>query len=280
MKRKVFFLVFLLSFFVYAKDYRYGIVKDERGYTEVKTSNGKVNARLKNNTLVYIEKSEGGWAKVSSKTEYYTGEKYIENVEGYIAEDKLSYEFGPVVYVSTDVACDNTTLEKLMLKKKMDYENFSVIGHYLENQVNRYEVNRYKDKGYEYTVKADPVLEYTSILRLNNGLEMKVSEDYDFYISELKYKKININDEKVPVLGQFVPDTSIGGINRIEILENKNHTYIRIPGEQEKDGCSIKNEDRVLIFKDNDLEFLFDIVYENITKVREFDKWRKVTEKE
>ena len=104
-------------------------------------------------------------------------------------------------------------------------------------------------------------MEYTNILKISNGLELKISEDYESYISELKYKKININDEKEPVLGQFIPDTSISGVNRIEVLENKNYTYIKIPGENEGKGCSIEAKDRIFVFKGSKLDFSFDIIY-------------------
>ena len=118
----------------------------------------------------------------------------------------------------------------------------------------------------------------TNILKISNGLELKISEDYESYINGLKYKKININAEKEPALGQFVPDTSILGIKRIVVLENKNYTYIKIPGEDEGKGCSIEARDRIFVFKDSIPDFSFDIIYKNITDVREFDKWIKVKE--
>lgn len=279
MRKIVVFLLVSISFFVYSDNYKYGIVKDTRGYSEVRETaavGGKITAKIKNNTLVHIEKTEGSWVKISAKTEYYDKGKYSETVEGYIPSDKLSYEFGPVVYVDTDAACDNVTIKKLVLKNKINYENFNILAYYLEKQT-----NEYREHGYNYTVKTDPAEEYSSILKISNGLEMKITEDYEFFISELKYKKININSEKEPDLGQFVPDTSISGVNRTEILENKNYTYIKIPVAVEKErdsGCSIEDEEKVFIFKDNKLASLFDIVYENITKTREFDKWIKVKE--
>ena len=276
MRKIVVLLVFLLSFSAFSENYRYGIVKDNKGYTEVResgNSSAKINAKLKNNTFVYIDNIEGNWAKISAKTEYYENKEYSETVDGYIMKDKLSYEFGPVIYKSTDGACDNVSVEKLVLKNKKNYEDFGVIAYYLENSTNRYEGH-----GYSYSVKSDSAMEYTNILKISNGLELKISEDYESYISELKYKKININDEKEPVLGQFVPDTSISGVNRIEVLENKNYTYIKIPGENEGHGCSIEAKDRIFVFKDSKLDFSFDITFEDITNVRDFSKWVKVKE--
>ena len=279
MKKAVVLLIFLFSFCIFSKVYEYAVIKDARGYTEVmenKNNKGEVKAKLKNNTLVRIEESnnsDGKWAKISAKTEYYENKKYVENIDGYVMRDKLSYEFGPVIYRSTDGACDNVLVEKLVLKNKKNNEDFGVIAYYLENSTNRYEGHRYS-----YSVKSDPDMEYTNILKISNGLELKISEDYESYINGLKYKKININAEKEPVLGQFVPDTSILGIKRIVVLENKNYTYIKIPGEDEGKGCSIEARDRIFVFKDSIPDFSFDIIYKNITDVREFDKWIKVKE--
>lgn len=276
MKKTVILLLALLSFFVFSENYKYGVVKDAKGYTEVRengNSGAKISAKLKNNTFVYIGKSEGDWVRVSAKTEYYENGKYSETVEGYITKDKLSYEFGPVIYISTDAACDNVTVEKLILKNKMNYENFSVLAYYLENRANRYEGHNYS-----YSVKSDPAMDFTNILNISNGLELKVSQDYELYISGLKYKKININNEKESVLGEFVPDTSILGVNGIEVLENKNYTYIRIPGETVGKGCTMEARDRAFAFRDSKLDFSFDLVYKNITSTREFDKWVKVKE--
>ena len=279
MKKAVVLLIFLFSFCIFSKVYEYAVIKDTRGYTEVmenKNNKGEVKAKLKNNTLVRIEESnnsDGKWAKISAKTEYYENKKYVENIDGYVMRDKLSYEFGPVIYSSTGGACDNVLVEKLVLKNKKNNEDFGVIAYYLENSTNRYEGHRYS-----YSVKSDPDMEYTNILKISNGLELKISEDYESYINGLKYKKININAEKEPALGQFVPDTSILGIKRIVVLENKNYTYIKIPGEDEGKGCSIEAKDRIFVFKDSIPDFSFDIIYENITDVREFDKWIKVKE--
>ena len=274
MRKIVVFLVFLVSFSLFAENYKYGIIKDARGYTEVKesgNSSAKIRAKLKNNTFVYIEKTEGEWVKISSRTEYYDNGKYLESVDGYIMKDKLSYEFGPAIYMGVTTDCDSTTAEKLIMKNKMNYEDFGVIVYYLENGMTGYDGH-----GYSYSVKPDPAAEFTSILKISNGLELKISEDYESFISELKYKKINIDSEKDTVLGEFVPDTSVSGINNIKILENKARTYIKIPSETKGEGCSIEAKDRVFIFKDNKLNLSFDMISENISNTREFNKWIKV----
>ena len=148
MKKIVVLLVFLFSFCVFSKEYEYAVIKDERGYTEVMESSNthaKVRAKLKNNTLVRIEEnneSEGEWLKISTKTEYVENTKYTENADGYVMKDKLSYEFGPVIYVSSSTECDNTTLTKLVLKNKMDYDHFSILADYIQNSASYYKRNK------------------------------------------------------------------------------------------------------------------------------------------
>ena len=156
----------------------------------------------------------------------------------------------------------------------MDYDDFSVLADYIQNNANNYESN----KSSSYSVKRDSAEEYIYILKINNGLELRLTEDYDIYISGLKYKKININNEKIPVLSEFVPDTSISGINSINIFEDKNYTIINIPVEIKGDGCSIESGNKIFMFKDNNLTFTADMIYENISSVREFGKWIKVKE--
>ena len=280
MKKIVVLLVFLFSFCVFSKVYEYAVIKDARGYTEVmenSNTGAKVRAKLKNNTLVRIEEineSKAQWIKISTRTEYIENSKYTENADGYVMKDKLSYEFGPLIYVSSSTECDNTTLAKLVLKNKMDYDDFSVLADYIQNNANNYERN----KNSSYSVKRDSEEEYIYILKINNGLELRLTEDYDIYISGLKYKKININNEKIPVLSEFVPDTSISGINSINIFEDKNYTIINIPMEIKGDGCSIESGNKIFMFKDNNLTFTADMIYENISSVREFGKWAKVKE--
>ena len=281
MKKIVVLLIFLFSFCIFSKAYEYAVIKDARGYTEVmenKNTKGEVKAKLKNNTLVHIEESdesEGKWVKISTRTEYIENKKYVENVDGYIMKDKLSYEFGPVIYITVSTDCDNTILGKLVLKNKMDYNTFNFLADYVQSNANRYEEN----KNIGYSVKKDSAEEYIYTLKINNGLELKLTEDYDIYISGLKYKKININDEKIPELATFVPDTSISGINGITISENKIYTIINIPVETKEEGCSIESGNKLFVFKDNNFSFTADMVYENITDVREFGKWLKVKEK-
>ena len=280
MKKIVVLLIFLFSFCVFSKVYEYAVVKDARGYTEV-VENGntgaKVRAKLKNNTLVRIEEingSEGKWVKISTRTEYIENTKYTENVDGYVMKDKLSYEFEPVIYAGSSTECDNTTLTKLVLKNKIDYDDFNILADYVQNSANDYE----RDKNSGYSVKRDSAEEYIYTLKINSGLELKLTEDYDIYISGLKYKKININNEKIPALGGFVPDTTVSGINSINIFENKNYTIINIPMGTKGEGCSIESGNKIFVFKDNNFSFTADMMYENITSVREFGKWLKVKE--
>ena len=102
---------------------------------------------------------------------------------------------------------------------------------------------------------------------------MTLMTDMETYITSLKYKKIKINGENTPILNQTVPDTSLLGINVTQALENKNYTYISIPEIFENTGCKTKSVDSVLVFKDNKMNFTFKVIVENITTVREFDKW-------
>ena len=44
------------------------------------------------------------------------------------------------------------------------------------------------------------------------------------------------------------------------------------------DGCSIESGNKIFMFKDNNLTFTADMIYENISSVREFGKWAKVKE--
>lgn len=44
------------------------------------------------------------------------------------------------------------------------------------------------------------------------------------------------------------------------------------------DGCSIESGNKIFMFKDNNLTFTADMIYENISSVREFRKWIKVKE--
>ena len=279
MKKAVIFFVFLLSFIVFAEDYKYGIVKDAKGYTEVKESGNagaKVRAKLKNNTLVYIEETAGDWVKISTGTEYNENKNYVENVDGYIMKDKISYDFNSVIYMSSSAECDNVLLGKLVLKNKLDYADFSVLADYALKGTNGYE----GPKNNGYSVKQDSADDYIYTLKINNGLELRLIDDFDTYISGLKYKKININGEKVPALSEFVPDTSVSGVSSMEISENKNYTIINIPLKTKGEGCSIEYGYKIFVFRDNNLSFIADMIYENITGIREFNKWVKVKEKE
>ena len=280
MKRTVILMIFLFSFCIFSKAYEYAVVKDARGYTEVmenSNTDAKIRAKLKNNTLVRIKEisgTGGEWVKISTRTEYIENTKYAANVDGYVMKDKLSYEFGPLIYAGSSTECDNTRLTKLVLKNKMDYDDFSILADYVQNVANDYE----KNKNSGYSVKRDSAEEHIYTLKINNGLELKLTEDYDIYISGLKYKKISIDNEKIPVLDGFVPDMSISGVNSINIFENKNYTIISIPMETKVEGCSIESGDKIFIFKDNNFSFTADMIYENISSVREFGKWIKVKE--
>ena len=62
------------------------------------------------------------------------------------------------------------------------------------------------------------------------------------------------------------------------MIFNKNYTIINIPVEIKGDGCSIESGNKIFMFKDNNLTFTADMIYENISSVREFGKWAKVKE--
>ena len=271
MKKIIYLFFVFLSCLGFSESYKYGIIKDSKGYTEVRETsekNSQIIGKLKNNTLVYIGETKGDLVKISSKVEYYEKKKFVENVEGYVNKDKIIYEFGPIVYSATDGACDNVDVEKIKVENKMNYDDFSRIIYYLENRISRYDF-----PDINYTVKTATNDEYSHEIKISNGIEMTLMTDMETYITSLKYKKIKINGENTPILNQTVPDTSLLGINVTQALENKNYTYISIPEIFENTGCKTKSVDSVLVFKDNKMNFTFKVIVENITTVREFDKW-------
>ena len=277
MKKIIYFFFIFLTCIGFSESYKYGVIKDSKGYVEVKKSaekNSVTTAKLKNNTLVYIGEESGNWVKISSKAEYYENKQYNENVEGYVEKSKISYEFGPVVYVGTDTACDNVDVEKIKFEKKMGYDEFTGVVYYLENRIYRYDFPKIS-----YTVKKAVNDDYSHEIKISNGIEMVLSTDLETFITNLKYKKININEKNVPELSNIVPDTSLLGINVTQVIEKGTSTYISIPESHESTGCTVKSTDSVLVFQNNKMNYIFKVISENITAVREFNKWVKVEEK-
>lgn len=273
MKKIIYIFFIFLSCMGFSESYKYGIIKGVKGYAEVKETSEKkspVKAKLKNNSLVYIGETKGNFVKISSELEYYEKKRYSEAVEGYVSKDELVYEFGPIIYISTDGACDNVNVEKIKTENKLNYEDFSRIIYYLENRIHRYEF-----PDINYTVKKILNKEYSHEIKISNGIEMKLETDVDSHITNLKYKKININEENTPILKQTSPDISLLGVNEIQALENKNYTYISIPVLFETTGCKVKSMNSVLVFKNDKMNFMFKVIVENITAVREFNAWVK-----